>query len=500
MASNLSASRINFYQHFLNRLPVGMAILHLQQRRGLPAWRLIGANSKALQLAGNSLDDFLHLPAIETCARDVLHCPEHLYREVLETGGFRILGHLRDDSTRGATSVYLASAHPLEHHCVAILFEDASAVNKTVHKLSEAESVLAHMCEAAQAIVWRAEPGTLKFTSVSQQARQILGYWTERWCNETNFWRNHAHPGDWRVVRGYCARAAAGKGEQRFDCRMIRSDGSTRWFRFHVKHLKHRSGRQELAGVMVDVTEHKCVESAARRLSGQIIRAQEQERRRISRDLHDSIGQYLTGLKCTLKSLLDDESCSRSARLKLHDCIKTVGMCIDEARSISQILHPPILDLLGLAAALRSHAEEFSRRSGVRVELELPESEHRFDSAVETALYRIAQECLANVQHHARCDLARLRLSCEPADILLEIEDQGVGMDPALFYSPPSDGKRHGIGLLKMKERVNELNGAMSIHSDSTGTMVRVRIPRSQSPSEPQTTTEPAIEELVSAG
>ena len=122
---------------------------------------------------------------------------------------------------------------------------------------------------------------------------------------------------------------------------------------------------------MVDITDRKRVEDAARNISARVIRAQEDERRRISRDLHDSLGQYLTGLKCSLGAIMRDPDCNNQLRQKLKDCGETLRICMDETRSISQMLHPPVLDLLGLAPTLRSYAEAFSRRTGIRVEVQV---------------------------------------------------------------------------------------------------------------------------------
>jgi len=471
-----------------------MAILRRgKDRRGVKTWQLVAANPKACHIAGNSAMGFLNLPTAGRLPQRTAARLADLYLNVVESHRSHFIGHLRDDKNSASKLALVASAHPFGTDCVAILFEDVSVLNQTTRKLFETLSLLAQMCDAAQVIVWRAEPGTLKFTSVTKEARQILGYWIERWCNENDFWHRHTYPSDWRAVREACARVAAGEGEQRIDCRMIHADGSTRWFRFHVKKVTSAMGTDELAGVMVDVTDHKLVESAARRLSAEIIKAQEEERRRISRDLHDGIGQYLAGLKCNMRALLGENSCTPAMRQKLHECLETLGICINETRSISQMLHPPILDLLGLAPALRSHAEDFTRRTGIRVELDLPLANERFDPEVETSLFRIAQECLTNIQRHARTDFARVRLARDSDDVVMDIEDHGIGMDPALLKKlPPHNGNR-GIGLLKMKERVSELNGTLSIHSNGSGAKVRVQVPRQPPPIDIRSSNEPEI-------
>jgi PAS domain S-box-containing protein len=482
MAQRFSPSQINFYKQFLKDLPLGMAVLRLNGSRGAANWQLVASNSKASRLAGDSVDGFLNLPISEHYARENPERIAEIYGEALDSRHSRVLGHVRAEAKQGSASLLAVSAHPLDSNCLAILFEDVSALNQATRRQLETESLLDQMCDSTQAILWRADPVTLEFTRVTKEARDILGFWIERWQSETDFFRKHAHPEDWELVRQSCALAAGDGGKQQFDARMIQADGNTRWFHFYVKKIALPSGRDELAGVMVDITDRKRVEEAARNLSARVIRAQEDERRRISRDLHDSIGQHLTGLKCALGGVMRDEDCTGALREKLRDCVESLRVCMEETRSISQMLHPPILDLLGLAPTLRSYAEGFSRRTGIRVELDFPDGEVRLDAAHEMALFRIAQECLTNVQRHAHASSARLLLGCNPRVIVLEVEDQGVGVSVDLIEGLEHGKSDSGIGLLGMRERVNELKGKFQIHSNGRGTKVRVEIPRYAAP------------------
>ena len=459
-----------------------MAVLRLIDSRDSANWQLVASNSKAARVAGDTVEAFLNLPISEHYARENPSRIGEIYREAVESKHSRILGHIREESKSGATGMLAVSAHPLDYKCVAILFEDVSTLNQATRRLLETESLLDQMCDSTQAILWRADPVTLEFTRVTKEARDILGYWIERWQSETDFFRKHAHPEDWELVRQSCGLAAGDGGKQQFDARMIQADGDSRWFHFYVKKIILPSGRDELAGVMVDITDRKRVEDAARNLSSRVIRAQEEERKRISRDLHDSIGQHLTGLKCSLGAVMRDADCTSAVREKLRDCVESLGVCMEETRSISQTLHPPILDLLGLAPTLRSYSEGFSRRTGIRVELEFPDGDARLDAAHEVALFRIAQECLTNVQRHSRASSARLLLAYGPRAVVLEIEDQGVGVAADLLEGLEHGKSDSGIGLLGMRERVNELKGRLQIHSNGRGTLVRVEIPRYAAP------------------
>jgi signal transduction histidine kinase len=266
-----------------------------------------------------------------------------------------------------------------------------------------------------------------------------------------------------------------------FECRLFSSEGEARWFRVHVRREELSSRRAELAGVMVDITEQKRAAEASRELSMAILRAQERERKTISRELHDSIGQHLTGLNYGLGRLARSRAGSRGVQETVQECLRIVQTCMREIRSVSYMLHPPLLDLMGLGPALRSLVEKFSRQSGIRVEMDVPVrngAAGALDSDAQMALFRIAQESLTNIQRHARTKSARLRLAYEPASVVLEVEDHGIGIEPSLIEGLDADGGERGLGLLKMRERVTDLKGSLEIQSNGKGTAIRVRIPR----------------------
>ena len=268
-----------------------------------------------------------------------------------------------------------------------------------------------------------------------------------------------------------CLQAALGDGRREFECRIFHADGRTLWFRAYVQLADFRAGRAELSGLFVDITDQKRGEESARQLSMRVMQAQEEDRRRISRELHDSIGQYLTGLKFGIAEASSDEHCSDHMREKLNECAEMVRTCMEEIRSVSNLLHPPLLDILGLVPALRWYARHFSQRSAISLELDTPPEMERFDQNTELTLFRIFQECLTNIQRHAKTTHAKVRLSGDEQAIVLEVEDAGVGLPPNLFQQLEIKGG--GIGLLKMRERVAELYGKLEFHSDGKGTLVR---------------------------
>lgn len=476
MIRRLSASQADFYKQLVKGLPMGMAVIHLKDSRDARTWKLVASNAIASYLGGLLVADFLSLPVVENPSKNNSSRHAALFRLVAEKKKPKRVGQMRKENKPGAAEVLEVLACPLAGNCVGILFEDVSRQKKTLRELMEVESRLAQMRESARAIQWRADPATLEFTEVSKEARNILGYWIERWEKESNFWKNHTHADDWNLVEEGCSQAALGAGGREFECRMFHADGHILWFHAYVQLASFRAGHRELSGVMVDITAQKRAEEGARQLSQRVIQAQEEERRRISRELHDSIGQYLTGLKFSIAAARSDEQCTEEMAEKLNECAQLVRVCMEEIRSVSNMLHPPLLDILGLVPALRWYGQNFSERSAILLELDAPQEMERLEADTELTLFRIFQECLTNVQRHAKTSHARVRLNGDARTVVLEVEDSGVGLPPGLFQQLERNGS--GIGLLKMRERVSELHGKIEFHSNGKGTLVRAQIPR----------------------
>ena len=165
-----------------------------------------------------------------------------------------------------------------------------------------------------------------------------------------------------------------------------------------------------------------------RDLSVRLLRVQDDERRRIARDLHDSTGQALTALKLELASI-ERELAGRNPQLavRLAACIGDARMISDELRTISYLLHPPLLDELGLASALRWYVDGFEKRCGIAVNLELDITERQAPE-METMLFRVVQECLINIHRHSGSAVASIRLSHTERQLIMEVEDEGRGL------------------------------------------------------------------------
>ncbi|PYU26578.1 MAG: hypothetical protein DMG32_09650 [Acidobacteria bacterium] len=213
-----------------------------------------------------------------------------------------------------------------------------------------------------------------------------------------------------------------------------------------------------------------------RDLSARLLRVQDDERRRIARDLHDSAGQVLTALKLELAGI-ERELTVRNPELarRLASSIETARQISDELRTISYLLHPPLLDELGLGSALRWYVDGFGKRSGIAVHLDLC-GEERLAPELETTLFRVVQESLINIHRHSGSARATIRLSQPDGQIVLEVEDEGRGIS-AGGLSDIASGATLGVGVRGMRERIKDFGGELEILSSGRGTKVRAIIP-----------------------
>jgi two-component system NarL family sensor kinase len=226
--------------------------------------------------------------------------------------------------------------------------------------------------------------------------------------------------------------------------------------------------------------EHERNESLVqmRALTGRLMRAQDDERRRIAQMLHGTTAQDLAALKMHLARLSRTSlGLSDADRAALTESIDLAERSMSGIRTLSYLLHPPFLDEAGLLSALRWYAGGFAKRSGITVDLDLPSAFERLPQDVETTLFRVAQEALINIHHHADSGTASIRLRVGGQRLTLEVEDLGHGMPPELIAQLPTGGGALGVGVAGMRERLMQLGGTLDIESSDRGTTVRAQIP-----------------------
>ena len=213
-----------------------------------------------------------------------------------------------------------------------------------------------------------------------------------------------------------------------------------------------------------------------RSLSNRLMQLQDDERRKIARELHDSVGQDLAALSMCLEGAKRTANgMPQTAAQKLDEACEIVEKCSSDIRTLSHLLHPPLLEELGLASAIEWYVGGFASRSGIAVNLQMPPRLKRLDSSVELPLFRVLQECLTNIHRHSESKTATVKVEADDGKVSLEVSDQGKGMGKG--DSKLSGGKRLGVGISGMRERLNDLGGTLEIHSTNQGTVVRAAIP-----------------------
>jgi signal transduction histidine kinase len=214
-----------------------------------------------------------------------------------------------------------------------------------------------------------------------------------------------------------------------------------------------------------------------RELTARLLQIQDEERRRIARDLHDSIGQMLAAQGMYLFSVVaESKNLSTSAANALMESTSLIVKMSNELRTISHLLHPPLLDEAGLSSALRLYTEGFAERSKINVNLELTPNLGRLSDEFEIAIFRIVQECLTNIHRHSESPTASIRLDVSSKEITLEIKDEGKGI-PHKKRLKAAAGRTHGVGIRGMRERILQLGGNVEINSNGRGTAVIARLP-----------------------
>jgi PAS domain S-box-containing protein len=226
-----------------------------------------------------------------------------------------------------------------------------------------------------------------------------------------------------------------------------------------------------------DISERKHAEYALRELSGRLLRLQDEERRRLARELHDSTGQSLAALQMNLAVVRQRASAidGRTSQVLLES-MDLAEHVVKEIRTLSYLLHPPLLDEVGLACALQWYADGLAERTKIKIELDLPEQLERLSQDWETAIFRIVQECLTNTHRHSGSPTAKIQIRENGKRILLIVRDRGKGI-PHEFRRGTKLSSTVGVGIRGMRERVRQLGGRMRIRSGAPGTIVEVILP-----------------------
>jgi PAS domain S-box-containing protein len=349
---------------------------------------------------------------------------------------------------------------------------DITARRKAEQALREQGTLLSEAQRLAGLGCWEWDPASGRVTW-SDELYHIYG--VERGAFQPSFegYLERVHPQDRDRVARRVAAAVRDKGAGfDFEERILRPGGEVRQLRSHGEVVRDAAGRPlKVVGACLDITQHKAAEEALRALSRRLVEAEETERRRIARELHDQVGQNLSALNINLDIVLARLK-EPALKTRLEDSLRLVDGTLQSIEAVMSELRPPLLDEYGLGAALAGYAEEYAQRTGVRVSFNKPQELGRtLRPEAAVALFRIAQEALNNVAKHANARLVRIGLSLEEKEVNLTIADDGRGFD--LAQAP-----RGRWGTSTMRERAEAAGGRFMIDSvPGKGTTVRAAVP-----------------------
>src|SRR6202451_3583080 len=212
-------------------------------------------------------------------------------------------------------------------------------------------------------------------------------------------------------------------------------------------------------------------------LSQRVLKVQDEERRKLARDLHDSTGQTLAALKISVSFLQENCKESPTTLALVSDVAQLADQAIEEIRTLSYLLHPPLLDEVGFACAAEWFIEGFAKRSGINIKTSIGNSNGRLRKRVKIALFRVSQESLTNVHRHSGASEASIHFQHEDEAVILEVRDFGKGIPQERLRLLHGVSAETGVGLAGMRERLHELDGKLEIESDGRGTSMRATVP-----------------------
>ena len=356
--------------------------------------------------------------------------------------------------------------------CIMAMVEDVTERHRAYETLREQRTLLAEAQSLAGLGCWEWDPASGRVTW-SDELYRIYGVEPAAFQPSFESYLERVHPDDRdRVARLVSVAVRVMDRGFSFEERIVRPGGEIRQLRSHGEVVSDEAGRPlKVVGACLDITEQKAAEAALRALSRRLVQAEETERRRIARELHDQVGQNLSALNINLDIVLGSLK-DPSLRRRLEDSLKLVDGTLQSIEAVMAELRPPLLDEYGLGAALAWYAEEYARRTGIRVSVDKPsEAVPQLSPEAGVALFRIAQEALTNVAKHAGATVVRIELSLEGEEMKLCIADDGSGFDPA-------QARRGRWGMTTMRERAEAAGGRLSIESAcGQGTAVRATVP-----------------------
>ena len=409
----------------------------------------------------------------------------------------------------------------METHAAPLRNPDATivhlAVTADISERKQAEELLRRSEERFRALVNASSDVVYRMSPDWSELGQLdgRGFVADTGAPRNDWLNEYIHPDDQPLVLQAIRDAVRTRNPFQLEHRVRRADGTLGWTYSRAVPLLNGNGEiLEWFGAASDVTARKEAEdnfrklaqtldaevrartreleeqsSQVRELSWRLLRNQDQERRHIARELHDSVGQTLTVLDINLELFMQEAGCKSSeVASKIEEIQKTVQQLHREIRTTSYLLHPPLLDESGLYSAISLYLQGLRERSGLEVRFEISEQFGRLPGELELVIFRLVQESLTNIHRHSESKTASIRIDRESNQIILDIRDQGKGMSSERMAEIQSG--RSGVGIGGMRERLRQFEGTMNIESDSSGTRIFATIPLKSASPEDQSKTE----------
>jgi PAS domain S-box-containing protein len=332
------------------------------------------------------------------------------------------------------------------------------------------------LIEAIPQQIWSGPPdGTLDYCN--ERWRSYMGLGLEQLRGEG--WQSMLHPEEREQVLEAWRESVLNGTPYEQEERHRSADGQYRWFLVRAVPLRDEAGRiVRWFGTNTDIEDRKQAEEDLQLLSRRLLQSHDEERRRIARELHDSMGQNLVALATDLSQLRTSvPSSARKLRELASRCEELANECVREVRTLSYLMYPPLLDESGLADAIRHFVDGFTARTGIKVELSVNHEFGRMKKDVELALFRVVQESLANIHRHSGSKRAKILLDRRSDDVTVEVTDSGRGTSGQKRGTKRGIPFQVGVGISSMIERVKLIGGHLEIVSEANGTTVRVTIP-----------------------
>lgn len=465
----LPGDRLAQLQAIYHGVPAGLCFVDTNLR-------YISLNQRLAEISGIPASDYLGRTVAEVMPDMFKEVEPHL-RRALSGEAITDLEVKRMMPGEREQRTYLVSYHPARDEANEVVGISVCAIDVTGRLRAEQEH---RESEAAFSVIFESAPIGIALVDLAGQRlrsnpalRRILGF-TEHELEGMSF-PELTHPEDGEVETALYAELISGRrNHYEIEKRCLHREARFVWVKQAVSRASAPGGKHYAIGVIEDVTARRNAEESLRHLSGRFLKAQDEERRRIARELHDSVSQMQAMASLNL-ARVSTEYLGEEDRSALANCKVLMDASYRELRAVCYLLHPPLLEELGLESALRIYVEGFTQRSGIAVHVDVELGLTYLDIELELALFRVVQEALTNILRHSGSDLAEIRLTLDES-LVLEIEDRGQGF-PKESTSDAACICRLGVGIAGMRERIRQFGGTIQLLSADPGVIVRVTIP-----------------------